>query len=59
MFTLYGIAFAPARIPYQTGLLFTYRDGDFGVISVTELSCASPISEVDSHISDRCAHYNR
>ena len=36
MFTLYWIVFAPAREPYRLGLLFTYKNGDFGAISVTE-----------------------
>ena len=57
MFTLYRIAFAPARRPYQIGLLFTHKSGDFGVISVTERSCAARISKVESHISDRCSCY--
>ena len=32
--TLYRLAFAPARKPYQIGPLFTYKKGDFGAISV-------------------------
>ena len=32
--TLYRLAFAPARKPYQIGPLFTYKNGDFGAISV-------------------------
>ena len=30
MFTLYRIAFAPARKPYRIRLLFTHENGDFG-----------------------------
>ena len=30
MFTLYWIAFAPARKPYRIRLLFTHENGDFG-----------------------------
>ena len=57
MFTLYWIPFVPARKSYRTlGLLFTPNKGDFGAISVTELSCAAPISKVESYISDRCSH---
>ena len=38
MFTLYWIAFAPARKSYRTlGLLFTPNNGDFGAISVNEV----------------------
>ena len=57
MFTLYRIAFAPARKPYRIRLLFTHENGDFGAISVTERSCAAPISKLMSPISDRCSHY--
>ena len=32
--TLYRLAFAPARKPYQIGPLFTYKNGDFGAISL-------------------------
>ena len=46
MFSLYLVAFAPAPKPYRIGLLFTHKNGDFGAIS-----------KVESHISDRCAHY--
>ena len=50
------IALARARKSYQIGLLFTHKNSDFGAISVTERSCAAPISKVESHISDRfCA----
>ena len=41
MFILHRIvAFAPAPKPYRIGLLFTYKNGDFGAISVKERSCA-------------------
>ena len=50
MLTLCRVAFAPARKLYRIGLLFTREDGDFGAISVTERSCAAPISKVESHI---------
>ena len=57
MFTLYWIAFAPARKSYRTlGLLFTRNNGDFGAISVTERSCAAQFSKVESCISDRCSY---
>ena len=57
-FTLYQIAFALAWKSYRKlGLLFTHKNGDFGVIYVSERSCAVPISEVESHISDRRSHY--
>ena len=47
--------FAPARKPY---LLFTRRkNGDLGTTSVTERSCAAPISKVVRNISDRCSYY--
>ena len=57
MFTLYRIVFAPARKPYRIGLLFTYENGDFGTISVTERSHTAPISKVVSHILNRCSCY--
>ena len=37
IFTLYRIALQPARKPYQIGLPFALKDGEFGVISLTEL----------------------
>ena len=47
---------ALAQKPFRIGLLFTHNNGDFGVISITEWSCAAPISKVEQHISDRfCA----
>ena len=48
---LYWIAFVPAQKPYRIGILFTRKNGDFGAISVTERSCAAPISKVERHIS--------
>ena len=33
------------------------KNGCGGAISVTERSCAAPISKVASHVSDRCSHY--
>ena len=41
---------------YRIGLLFSYKNGDFGAISVTEWTYAVPMSKVESHISDRCSH---
>ena len=38
-----------ARKPYQIGLTFTRKNGDVGAISVTERSCAAPISKDESH----------
>ena len=49
MFTLYWIAIPLARKPNQIWLLFTHKNGDFGAISVTERSCAAPISKVERH----------
>ena len=51
------IVFAPARKPYQIGLLFTHKNGDRGAISVTERRCAAPISNVENLISDRRSYY--
>ena len=52
----YPIAFAPAQKLYQIGFLFTHKNGDFGAISVIKGSCATPISKVGRHISDKfCA----
>ena len=52
MFTPYRVSFAPARKPYQIGLLFTHKNGVVGSIFVTERSCDEPTSKVRSHISD-------
>ena len=57
LFTLYRMSFAPVRKPYQKGPLFIHKDGDFGAICLTERNCASPVSKVESHISDRCSSY--
>ena len=48
--------FRPSVRPYRIGLLFSHKNGDFGAISITQRSCADPISKVESHISDRCSH---
>ena len=53
MFTLWRMAFAPAKKQYRIGLLFSHKNGDFGVISVTERSCAALISTVERHILNR------
>ena len=54
MFTLRRIAsFTPAQKPFQIDLQSTHKNSDFGTISVTERSCASPILKVERHISDR------
>ena len=47
MFTLYRVAFTPASKPYRIELLFTYKNGDFGAISVTERSGAMAIFKVE------------
>ena len=57
LFTLYRMSFAPVRKPYQKGLLFIHKDGDFCAISVTERNCAATVTKVESHISDRCSYY--
>ena len=41
MFRLHRMVFALTR----KELLFTHKNGDFGAISVTEQSCAAPISQ--------------
>ena len=56
MFTQNPIAFTPAQRQFRIGLLLTNKNGDFDAISVTERSCAVPISKVGSHISDRCSY---
>ena len=45
--TLYRIAFVPAQKLYRIRLLFTHENGDFGVFSVMERSCAARISKVE------------
>ena len=51
MFPVYWTPLAPARKPYQIGLLFTHKNGDFSGISATERICAALISKVEHHIS--------
>ena len=46
---LVRIVLAPVRKPYRIRLLFTHRNRDFRAISVTERSCAAPISKVERH----------
>ena len=64
MFTLYQVAFTPASKPYRIELLFTYKNGDFDAISVTERSGAMnivgamAIFKVESHMWVRCSHYS-
>ena len=65
IFTLYRIALQPARKPYQIRLRFTLKDGEFGVISVTEPPRRSPkwriTYQIGVHtIPDRfqCLHEN-
>ena len=45
------------RKSYWMGPLFKNKNSCGGVISVTEQSCAVPISQVENHISDRCSYY--
>ena len=45
--SLYRIAFTTVRKPYRIRLLFTHKDTGFGAISLTERSCAAPISKGD------------
>ena len=40
------IDYMPERKPHRIGLLLSLEGGDFGAISVTERSCAAPISKV-------------
>ena len=48
---------AGTKIIPDIGLLFTHKNGYFGAISVTERSCNSPVSQVESHtISDTCSY---
>ena len=51
IFTLSRIAFAPARKPYQIGLRFKHKNGDFNAISAKGRGYAVPISKVEGHIS--------
>ena len=57
MFALYWIAFTPPRKSYRIELLFTHKNCCGGAFSVTEQSCAAPMSKVESQISKRCSHY--
>ena len=41
------MAFTTARKPYRIWLQFTHKDTGFGAISLTERSCAAPISKGD------------
>ena len=43
IFTLYRIAFVPARAPYRIGLLLTPKSGDFSANSIRERSCDAPL----------------
>ena len=52
IFTLCRMALASARKPYRIEIVSTHKNGDFRAISVTERSCAAPISKVEPHISD-------
>ena len=52
MFTPYRIAFTTGRKPYRIWLLFTHKDTGFGAISLTERSCAAPISKGDVTLDD-------
>ena len=54
LLTLYQIAFAQARKPYRTVLLFIHKIDDFGAILVTGRSYAAPISNtLEGHMSNR------
>ena len=56
MSTLHRTVFSPAQESYQIRLLFLHKDCEIGPISVMEQSCATPIYEVESHVSDRCSY---
>ena len=43
VFTINLIAFAPAQNPYRIGLLFTHKNGDFGVICMCNQMVTSEI----------------
>ena len=47
LYSLCRVAFTTARKPYRIWLQFTNKDTDFGAISLTERSCAAPISKGD------------
>ena len=59
MFTINRIAFGAATKFIADRTSVHTQDDCGGAISVTERSCAAPISEynVDSHISDGCSHH--
>ena len=48
--------FAQPRKSYRTWLQSTHKNGCGGAISVTQLSCAPPISQVKGHITDKCSY---
>ena len=48
MFTLYNIAFEPARNRKPDKVSVHHKNGDFYAISVTERSCSAPISKEES-----------
>lgn len=50
IFTQYQIAFMSPQKSYWKGILFTNKNSCGGAISVTEKSCAAPISQVENHI---------
>lgn len=50
IFTQYQIAFMSPQKSYWIGILFTNKNSCGGAISVTEKSCAAPISQVENHI---------
>ena len=52
MVTLYWIAFLPPRKSYRIGIRLIHMKGDFDAISMTERSCVTPISKVESHVLD-------
>ena len=49
--------YAGTKIIPDRASLFTHTNSDFGTISVTERRDTVPISEVQSHISDRRSYY--
>ena len=50
IFAQYQIAFMSPQKSYWIGILFTNKNSCGGAISVTEKSCAAPISHVENHI---------
>ena len=53
MFTLNWTVLAPTRKSYGIGVLFTHKNDVLRAISVTERGCATPILQMDCHISHR------